>query len=182
MQETLQQWIIKTHRCSLYSVHTLPTLTLLVMARDWESGAELLQWAKNCLYSTDDWCFWYNSTRGVALTHTKLNLIYPTNYIPEFVTIYSNLKIQWLLCVTYFNVKILQFLSYTAHLGFVWFSKQGMIFFFQSLYRKNSRTTLNNNSCKWPTWCTIVLFYNTFIESSKCFQQRRARHQEVKLY
>ena len=38
------------------------------------------------------------------------------------------------------------------------------------------------DSCKWPTWCTITLFYNTFITILYMFEQRHAHNQEVKLY
>jgi len=35
---------------------------------------------------------------------------------------------------------------------------------------------------QWPTWYTIVLFYNTFIIILYMFRALYAHHQEVELY
>ena len=38
------------------------------------------------------------------------------------------------------------------------------------------------NFSKWPTWRTIFYFIIRLLQSSTCFEQCSARHQEVKLY
>jgi len=35
---------------------------------------------------------------------------------------------------------------------------------------------------QWPTWCTLALFYNTFIAFLYMFRALHAHHQEVELY
>ena len=58
--------------------------------------------------------------------------------------------------------------------------QSGDMFYVSMVFIRNIKWV----SGKWPTWRTIPLFYNRLhlLQSSTSFEQRRAHHQEVKLY
>ena len=61
-------------------------------------------------------------------------------------------------------------------------NKMQRLFIYLFIYFYRRSACFRRNLRQWPTWCTLALFYNTFIAFLYVFRALYAHHQEVDLY
>ena len=64
-------------------------------------------------------------------------------------------------------------------------TNENMCLYFLQVTAQSARTRITDIHYllrQWPTWCTLALFYNTFVINPLMFRTLYAQHQEVELY